>query len=79
MCWFIPGIWVGRQVTDSPLVQHLYRTFLDDLPSDVAAYPPMWPPSLEQACTTSLDRSPEGSDAQAKLLARLGRDPCWSP
>jgi uncharacterized protein (TIGR03086 family) len=47
------------------------RTFLDGLPSDDAAL----------SKTGMYDRPrnvPDGSDMQAQLLARLGRDPDWS-
>jgi uncharacterized protein (TIGR03086 family) len=47
------------------------RTFLDGLPSDDAAL-------SKTGMYDSPRNVPDGSDVQAKLLARLGRDPDWS-
>lgn len=59
----------GHEIRLDP---QLCRTFLEGLPSDETAL----------AKTGMYERSrkvPAGSDAQAILLARLGRDPDWSP
>jgi uncharacterized protein (TIGR03086 family) len=54
------------------LDRELCRTFLDGLPSDDEA--------LSRTGMYESPRSiPPSSDAQAQLLARMGRDPDWSP
>jgi len=59
----------GHEVTLDP---DLCRRFLDGLPSDDAA--------LSRTGMYDSPRPvPAGSDAQAELLARLGRVPDWSP
>ncbi len=59
----------GHEVTLDP---HLCRTFLAGLPSDNAI--------LSRTGLYASPRPvPTGSDAQARLLARVGRDPNWSP
>ncbi|MBF6558250.1 MAG: hypothetical protein IVW52_19280 [Acidimicrobiales bacterium] len=59
----------GHEVTLDP---NLCRTFLEGLPSDDAA--------LSKTGMYDDPRLvPAGSGAQAELLARMGRDPDWSP
>ena len=59
----------GHEVT---LDRDLCRTFLARLPSDDAV--------LTRTGLYDISRPlPAGSDAQAELLARLGRDPQWGP
>ena len=59
----------GRKVILDP---YLCRRFLDGLPSDDAA--------LSRTGMYDIPRPvPAGSDAQDELLARMGRDPDWSP
>jgi len=59
----------GHEIVLDP---QLCRTFLEGLPSDdtVLSGSGMYDSPL---------RVPAGSDAQTRLLARLGRDPDWSP
>ena len=59
----------GHEVTLDP---DLCRRFLDGLPSDDAAL-------SRTGMYDSPRPAPAGSDAQAELLARLGRVPDWSP
>jgi len=59
----------GQDITLDP---ELCRTFLEDLPSDESVL-------SGSGMYRSPRRVPEGSGAQATLLARLGRDPGWSP
>jgi uncharacterized protein (TIGR03086 family) len=59
----------GHDVTLDP---DLCRTFLDGLPSDDAFL-------ARTGMYASPKPVPAGSDAQTRLLARLGRDPHWRP
>jgi uncharacterized protein (TIGR03086 family) len=57
----------GHEVILDP---EMCRTFLDGLPDDAAF--------SKTGMYDSPRDAPDGSDAQTKLLARLGRDPDWS-
>jgi hypothetical protein len=60
---------IGHDINLDP---ELCRTFLESLPSDETAL-------AKTGMYEGPRRVPAGSDAQVTLLARLGRDPDWSP
>jgi uncharacterized protein (TIGR03086 family) len=63
---------IGRAARHQVILDpEMCRTFLDGLPSDDAAL-------SKTGMYDSPRNAPDGSDAKAKLLARLGRDPDWS-